>query len=241
MNWVVFEWFVCFIICSVVFSAQHLACQYTALAIQMDSAKKKMVFVFFYKYCCWCCCNTECVCVCRIYRLGGRSLFSLNMFCRVLAWVTQNKFYCTVLRTGFIGMLTLYICITELHLLALTLFFNYIYVLLRYEYISLRSSQTHTQRWRDKHSTAWVCVQWNNRLTGLHIFIPASMLLFVVELYQSSTYYSAFYIIVLITVTYSLFSLPFSVSFFHLIFTPALIALTWQFCVLAVTKQLQIV
>lgn len=206
----------------------------------MDSAKKRW-FLFSFINIAVGAVVIPSVFVCRIYRLGGRSLFSLNMFCRVLAWVTQNKFYCTVLRTGFIGMLTLYICITKLHLLALTLFFNYIYVLLRYEYISLRSSQTHTQRWRDKHSTVCVCVQWNNRLTGLHIFIPASMLLFVVELYQSSTYYSAFYIIVLITVTYSLFSLPFSVSFFHFIFTPALIALTWQFCVLAVTKQLQIV
>lgn len=50
------------------------------------------------------------------------------------------------------------------------------------------------------------------------------MLLFVVELYQSSTYYFAYYIIVLITVTYSLFGAPFfvSLSLFHFVFTPAL-------------------
>lgn len=54
-------------------------------------------------------------------------------------------------------MLTLYICITELHLLSLTLFFNYIYVLLRYEYISLRSSQTHTHTDEETNTRQCVC------------------------------------------------------------------------------------
>lgn len=116
---------------------------------------------------------TECVCVCRIYRLGGRSLFSLNMFCRVLAWVTQNKFYCTVLRTGFIGMLTLYICITELHLLALTLFFNYIYVLLRVYFLT-KLTNTHTHTDEETNTRQCVCVysETTDLLDYTFLFLP---------------------------------------------------------------------
>lgn len=86
--------------------------------------------------------------------------------CRVLlaAGERRRKFYCTVLCPGFIGMLTLYICISKLHTVTI---FNYIY--------------THflgpAEQWAPSHRTKYIRFLSHiyNRLTGLHIFIPDSL------------------------------------------------------------------
>lgn len=143
-------------------------------------SEKKVCF-FFSSLCCY----RFVVLFRMLLRLGGcLSCICDNTAAAVLEAAAlserRRKFYCTVLWPGFIGMLTLYICIAKLHTHYFQLHYTFacsfaiactipiLSLSAVFPLVAVCASALTPKIFDSCHM--------NNQLTGLHIFIPASLL-----------------------------------------------------------------